>query len=151
MHSEHFRVLTNPTPQALSSQTSDSNNQRQNDRPVHTTCTFIGALKKSLVFPFYRTVTVFIQKLQAYQDMWLSGNLCYQTAGSILTLNEQDINPTEGWCHQNNNNKNLHPILLWLLLALSPPTPLPSPLLCTQDGIAALPSIICAVATCEVL
>lgn len=66
MNSEEFRVLINP-PRALSSQTSDSNDQWQNDRPVHTTCTFIGALKKSPLFLFYRTVTAFIQKLQAYQ------------------------------------------------------------------------------------
>lgn len=96
MHSKHFRVLINH-PQALSSQKSDSNDQWQNDRPVHTTCTFIGALKKSLLFPFYRTGTVFIQKQEAYQMLGFLGTSAgYQTSGSILTLSEHGIKPTEG-------------------------------------------------------
>lgn len=149
MHSEHFKVLTNPLKHHQVRQVTVF--VMISDRMTGQFIPLVlleGHLKSLCCSPFTELWLHWFRNYKSTQIFgFLGTNAGYQTSGSIITLNYHGIIPLRADAIRITITPICIPFCSDCLFCASTLPPLPSPLSRTQDGVAALPSIISAAAS----
>lgn len=149
MHSEHFKVLTNPLKHHQVRQVTVfvmiSGRMTGQFIPL---VLLEGHLKSLCCSPFTELWLHLFRNYKSTQIFGFLGTRAgYQTSGSIITLNYHGIIPLRADAIRITITPICIPFCSDCLFCASTFPPLPSPLSCTQDGVAALPSITSAAAS----